>query len=385
MKYRFSKNESGISLMVLVITVILLLILTFTMTISITQYAEEIKMNKFSTDMTTLNEEITQYYSRKKELPIINQFTNTTSFAEVKNVNDGAEYYVIDLDKLNVKLNYGKDYEGITNKEENITDLIDVYIVNKQSHTVYYPKGIEINGKTYYKLVEEFTGVSGHTDVILDPEVTISMQNSEDYLFAIKSIVEIKNVQSDDIDFTKSKYVFTKESSDIADERAYSGGNLTGTTTTIEEPKAPGDWYLHVIVVNKLGKKTIETSNNAVTIAKTAEYDYYEENGQGKEQTAKLFPGTYRLETWGAQGGDTESKATLAYGGYSTGIIKNSINKNLYINVGGKGEDFSLSRITNGGYNGGGNGGVYSTSSDPQGGAGGGGATHIATVSRHFI
>lgn len=164
MKY---KNESGITLIALVITVIVMAILTFTLIINFGQYGESVKKSNFTKDITLLNEEITQYYARNKELPIINKYTNTTSFESVKNPNDGADYYVIDLDKINVSLNYGKDYDNI--KSMNINDVVttvsDVYIINKQSHTVYYPKGIEINGNTYYKLEESFTAVSGNTNI----------------------------------------------------------------------------------------------------------------------------------------------------------------------------------------------------------------------------
>ena len=81
----------------------------------------------------------------------------------------------------------------------------------------------------------------------------------------------------------------------------------------------------------------------------------------GNEQTFTApFSGTYKLETWGAQGGGT----TGGVGSCSSGLI--SLNKNdiLYINIGGTAQGNS------GGYNGGGNG-VN----------GGGGATHISTKS----
>ena len=93
----------------------------------------------------------------------------------------------------------------------------------------------------------------------------------------------------------------------------------------------------------------------------------------GGEQTFTVpTTGTYKLETWGAQGGSRNGYIG-GYGGYSIGTITLSKSQNLYINVGGNG----TTKI--GGYNGGGN----RPSGDTTGwyAGSGGGATHIATVS----
>ena len=74
------------------------------------------------------------------------------------------------------------------------------------------------------------------------------------------------------------------------------------------------------------------------------------------------YTGTYKLETWGAQGGNFGG-----YGAYSAGIVSLNAGDILYANVGGSG-----SGVT-GGYNGGG--------TALAGGYGGGGATHIASES----
>ena len=82
----------------------------------------------------------------------------------------------------------------------------------------------------------------------------------------------------------------------------------------------------------------------------------------GETTYTALATGTYKLEVWGAQGGNSGG-----YGAYSTGSVSLSKGDVLYINVGGSG-----SGVT-GGYNGGG--------TALTGGYGGGGATHIASES----
>ena len=113
-------------------------------------------------------------------------------------------------------------------------------------------------------------------------------------------------------------------------------------------------------------------------IDNTWDFDY-----TGGEQTFIAPPtGTYKLETWGAQGGSINETYYGGYGAYSFGNIKISQNDKLYINIGGQGSDYNLDKLAPGGYNGGGYGGVPNTTySDRQGGCGGGGATHIAITS----
>ena len=93
----------------------------------------------------------------------------------------------------------------------------------------------------------------------------------------------------------------------------------------------------------------------------------------GGEQTFTApVSGTYKLETWGAQGG-SRGIYTGGYGGYSNGSINLKQNTNLYINIGGKGKvgDYT------GGYNGGGSFRFNQTGF----GSSGGGASHIALSS----
>ena len=110
--------------------------------------------------------------------------------------------------------------------------------------------------------------------------------------------------------------------------------------------------------------------------------------------------GTYKLETWGAQGGNQKDSASGGKGGYACGYKYLAQGTILYIAVGGQGESISWSEsggthdssvniaATNGGYNGGGKGGAgflddMNLRYCP--GAGGGGATHIATTNRGIL
>ena len=102
--------------------------------------------------------------------------------------------------------------------------------------------------------------------------------------------------------------------------------------------------------------------------------------------------GTYKLEVWGAQGGQVIFEG--GKGGYSFGRISSSQGKNIYVCCGGAGKSDAGTGYTantqnpggEGGYNGGGNGGKGFQDSRCNyriiGGAGGGGCTHIAITNR---
>lgn len=120
----------------------------------------------------------------------------------------------------------------------------------------------------------------------------------------------------------------------------------------------------------------------------TFEFDY-----TGSVQSVELPAGRYKLQCWGAQGGDVTGSYAVngSKGGYSEGIITLTKKTTLYIFVGGKGASHTSSAsqtstsVVNGGWNGGGAGvrtsryssGNVDGRSFPRGG---GGATDISTV-----
>lgn len=92
--------------------------------------------------------------------------------------------------------------------------------------------------------------------------------------------------------------------------------------------------------------------------------------------TYSVSPGTYKIETWGAQGGSNGGEDFQNNGAYASTTVELNSNSTLYINVGGKGADATTSidkkdgRIYAGGYN----GGAYGSGSA---GSGGGGASDV--------
>ena len=103
----------------------------------------------------------------------------------------------------------------------------------------------------------------------------------------------------------------------------------------------------------------------------------------GAEQTfAAPISGTYKLETWGAQGGNAifngNELENVFYGGYSNGKIYLKKDNQIFISVGGKGNIGVIGNQSLGGWNGGGNGDWDHADDDACGG--GGGATSMQNV-----
>ena len=111
----------------------------------------------------------------------------------------------------------------------------------------------------------------------------------------------------------------------------------------------------------------------------------YQEFGYTGGMQSVTIPadGIYKLEVWGAQGG--EYGGVGGAGGYSKGYVILEKGTVIYICVGDVGKHWGIDHSP-GGYNGGGDGGGKVGSHDTWWtGAGGGGATHIATTNRGVL
>ena len=98
------------------------------------------ELNNMYKDINILESKIALYYLDYGNLPI--KQDRKIEFKEKSiNPNDNDIYYEIDLSKIeNLSLFYGNKNLGIN----------DIYIINEQSHTVYYYRGCEYNNKIIY-------------------------------------------------------------------------------------------------------------------------------------------------------------------------------------------------------------------------------------------
>ena len=188
----------------------------------------------------------------------------------------------------------------------------------------------------------------------------------------------------------------------LTDAKTIAGNNSFVSPTGSSETGHSGNGYCRITVIENKSTALYTRINNSMKKA-TAFYFKLNNNKMygvgsanfngsvmnfdytGSVQTATLTPGTYKLECWGAQGGNSnQSNGTYGNGGkggYSTGILNVSTNTTIYITVGGQGQNGVLNTRTAGGFNGGGDG--YGTNNSGVGG-GGGGASDISLMSPVF-
>lgn len=181
----------------------------------------------------------------------------------------------------------------------------------------------------------------------------------------------------------------------LTDAQTIAGNNSFVSPTGSSETGHSGNGYCRITVIECKNTALYTRINNSMKKA-TAFYFKLNNNKMygigsansngavmnfdytGSVQTATLTPGRYKLECWGAQGGNGSSNsnsninAVGGLGGYSVGTITLSKTQKVYIYSGGKGQTKSNTgsySTVNGGFNGGGSN--YTCGS---GGSGGGGS-----------
>ena len=143
MKKNIIKNEKGVTLMVLMLTIVTLAILAGFAIRNMDTGIDIRNYNYMCADIELLESKIMVYYNEYNYIPIRGTAFNAKSMLNGQGSSrDNDNYYEIDISQLqNITLYYG----GGTVNDKN------VYIINEQSHEVYYLQGTVYENATYYK------------------------------------------------------------------------------------------------------------------------------------------------------------------------------------------------------------------------------------------
>ena len=149
---KFFQNQKGINLISLTITVLVILILTNIVIYNVRGNLKTQNIKSLQADISNLREKISTYYSQYGGIPTNKEYTNTGKIDVISPAVDTGKFYVIDLSVLdNLTLNYGRDYEKIKNGEvTDVNTLSDLYIINEDSHNIFYVEGITLDNQTFY-------------------------------------------------------------------------------------------------------------------------------------------------------------------------------------------------------------------------------------------
>ena len=252
-----------------------------------------------------------------------------------------------DVVGITTTLDIGKsltEYEVIT-VQPNETKLIELNVVNSYNGNIYYG--------AWYQIVQgnsDNINIGLYTEKNSNSSSGVLTQNS-----SIKLLAGITN------DNSTSIIVYLGVKGSLNNEL-----NLGSNKVLL-----PDGFSEALLVTDEVLEAHKETKTDTVPINKTF-------SATGAVQNVTLNAGTYKLEVWGAQGGNYSTTYVGGKGGYSYGTLTLNETTNLYVYVGKQPQTVTTDRVaTTGGFNGGGNGfnryysGTYTYAQ------GGGGASDI--------
>ncbi len=140
MKNKLLKNQKGITIFSLLLIIVIMAILASIAIKNIDTGKDISDYNKMCADIELLTNKVQAYYREHNTLPTTGSGITRSELGWNNSYfpfRDGQYYYLLDYSKLyNVTLNFGGG--NLSNR--------DVYVINEQSHAIYYLKGVKING-----------------------------------------------------------------------------------------------------------------------------------------------------------------------------------------------------------------------------------------------
>ena len=270
------------------------------------------------------------------------------------NITSSTPEYQRGLIFWNYKNSKGYQYPALNYSRNYYRNIFTYSNVNKSSNT------IKLNTAWSYGTIPKGTQVS-------------QTSGSSTYNYCLGSGISLgSSYKGYSVSITGTNYNNSSTSSfriPTAYIKPWLGLNFSSTTSSLNPPYT----YIRNIVIEEA-----DASTCAYSTGKTWTYNYT----GGMQSFTTPCSGTYKLEVWGAQGGQGQAYngrvATGGYGGYSTGNVSLIAENVIYIGVGGMGaySGNNWNRVS-GGYNGGAESEIKDTNKGT--GGGGGGATHIGT------
>ena len=234
------KRSKGVSLISLVITVAVILILTNIVIYNAADSLRTTKLSNMQADIENLRDKVSNYYAQYGRIPANTniEYTNTSNINSISEAVDSGKFYVIDLAAMeNVTLNYGKDYDKITESstQQEVNGLTDIYIINETSHNVFYVEGIQSGDETYYTdySAEDADKVAAdlrYYDGVEIPDGFYYVGGTKD------TGLVISDVQGDDLDNSKQGNQFVwipvENASDYVRNTSYANVEISQTAYT---------------------------------------------------------------------------------------------------------------------------------------------------------
>lgn len=153
-----NKKKCGITFLILVVTIVFALILATAVTISFENIIDSTNKKEFANEINALQKLVEQYHFMNNKYPVteneIEISLNGMTLGEKQQfINEpGYENGRIIVKEINL---VEADVDNITRGIKADGDTLDVYTVSENTGTVYYLKGVEIEGINHYSLTTE--------------------------------------------------------------------------------------------------------------------------------------------------------------------------------------------------------------------------------------
>ena len=304
------KKNKGITMISLVITIIVLLIVTsITIYNGVGQLGIK-RVNNLYADIDSISTKVADYYLKNESLPIYenNKYVDSKEELEalfrrngatenIINVNDGEDYYVLKLSKLdNLTLNYGEDY---IDWEDTSTadDIQNLYIINSVTHQIYFPHGVRSGNDYYFVRSTDENVVSPIELEDIDANWTMNITNISKNIIDEDNISIVADVTlsglAENYDLNSLEYVWAETNDETNlenmlftkfDINNISEGNITATLSSKALSNTVEKYYLWVKATDKNGKSSYKYSNRVLisSILLPSEYqkvEYIESTG----------------------------------------------------------------------------------------------------------
>lgn len=139
--------KKGVTLSILAVTVIIMLAIATTVTVVGTNMIQTASYEEFSSKIVRVSNSVNKYVVDNKTLPTTLEIVAKEGLPEelkaeiTKNNDDANNLFVVDMTKLRV--------ESVNIGSGTVADM-DVFVVAENTNNVYYLKGVEYKGTTYY-------------------------------------------------------------------------------------------------------------------------------------------------------------------------------------------------------------------------------------------
>lgn len=216
------KQEKGVTMVALIVTIIIIFILTGMLVYNAQDSADIQIVTDLYNDIGLLQDKVSEFYEKYGEIPANIKYTNIDN---LKNANilsasyDTGDFYVIDLEAMEgITLNYGKDYEQVKNNPSSANTYTDIYIINENSHNIFYVAGITVSennsSKTYY------TNYDTADSTTINLKYIDGIKIPDNYYYIGKTLDGdiVISTETEEIDISKdNQFIWHKQTTNLID------------------------------------------------------------------------------------------------------------------------------------------------------------------------